>query len=499
MSGEKDAASTNSPARLTRSSSAPKGAPSRPEGHKHSRSRSRSANGLKEKIQAEYNKQLQMQVDALKANKREEPSGRSNRRDSPSPRYRTSSRGSKRDRAPLDRSTRDRRPPRDSRQFSRSRSPRRSSDKRMRDRRSRDRRSRDRRSRGRRPSSRGQSRQRWSRSPVRRRERTPPRRTSRDWRDKRRERERRRVGSPPRGRRRSPVRSRSRRSVRSRSRPERSVRSRSRPDRNVRSRSRTERSVRSRSRSRNKQPPPVEEPRVSQVQRLPVQQSVAVAQINAPTVDNLEIIRRAKNKWRNKPKAIPTSFKHPALHDPFEERRRERDYKRPAHPASPVISPAPVSNPLAGLPSKHPLITKGHLDQEKGVVWMPTPILEPVRTREPFLNAKPTGYAGKPRPMMTCSAHGRRRSVWDLRLNESGFWECLPGSKCVDDHGLTMPTQADQGNVLKRYKEKLLLEQKMACAVAEAQEQAERMLKLNSEAGKGPVPPLPHMPMGFPK
>jgi len=493
MSGEKDAASTNSPARLTRSSSAPKGAPSRPEGHKHSRSRSRSANGLKEKIQAEYNKQLQMQVDALKANKREEPSGRSNRRDSPSPRYRTSSRGSKRDRAPVETSTRDRRPPRDSRQFSRSRSPRRSSDKRMRDRRSRDRRSRDRR-----PSSRGQSRQRWSRSPVRRRERTPPRRTSRDWRDKRRERERRRVESPPRGRRRSLVRSRSRRSVRSRSRPERSVGSRSRPNRTVRSRSRTERTVRSRSRSRNKQPRPVEEPRVSQV-RPPVQLSVAVAQINAPTVDNLEIIRRAKNKWRNKPKAIPTSFKHPALHDPFEERRRERDYNRPARPASPVISPAPVSNPLAGLPSKHPLITKGHLDQEKGVVWMPTPILEPVRTREPFLNAKPTGYAGKPRPMMTCSAHGRRRSVWDLRLNESGFWECLPGSKCVDDHGLTMPTQADQGNVLKRYKEKLLLEQKMACAVAEAQEQAERMLKLNSEAGKGPVPPLPHMPMGFPK
>merc|ERR1719193_2123046 len=105
---------------------------------------------------------------------------------------------------------------------------------------------------------------------------------------------------------------------------------------------------------------------------------------------------------------------------------------------------------------------------------------------------------GKPRPMMTCSAHGRRRSVWDLKLNGSGFWECLPGSKCVDEQGLTMPNQADRGDVLKRYKEKLMLDQKMASHVAAAQEQAARMLKLNSEAGKGPVPPLPQMP-SFPR
>jgi len=166
-----------------------------------------------------------------------------------------------------------------------------------------------------------------------------------------------------------------------------------------------------------------------------------------------------------------------------------------------MISPPPAStaNPLAGLPARHPLVTKGQLDQEKGVVWMPTPILEPIRTQTPFLTPKPTGYAGKPRPMMTCSAHGKRRSVWDLKLSPTGFWECLPGSRCVDQHGLTIPKEAEQGDVLKRYKEKLMLEEQMACHVAAAQEQAERMLKLNATAGKGPVPPLPQTNMGIPR
>lgn len=217
------------------------------------------------------------------------------------------------------------------------------------------------------------------------------------------------------------------------------------------------------------------------IQQPKPQQANHIGQLGSAVLDNEEIIRRAASKWRSKNVAIPTSFRHPT----------ENPFVAQPQPVAPVPAPVPEQNPLAGLPAKHPLVTKGHVDQEKGVVWMPTPILEPIKLREPFLNPKPTGYAGKPRPMMTCSAHGRRRSVWDLKLNESGFWECLPGSKCVDEHGLTMRSAAEKGDVLKRYKEKLMLDQQMACHVAAAQEQAERMLKLNAAAGKGPVPPLP--------
>jgi len=207
-------------------------------------------------------------------------------------------------------------------------------------------------------------------------------------------------------------------------------------------------------------------------------------------LENDNIIRRAKNKWKKRTCTVPTSFKHLSEY-PDENRHEEMKRMNSRQQIQSVNTPAAATKPLAGLPAKHPLVTKGQFDQEKGVVWMPSPILDPIKLREPFLSSKPTGYAGKPRPMMTCSAHGRRRSVWDLKLNESGFWECLPGCKCVDQHGLTIPNPADKGDVLKRYKEKLMLEQKMACAVAEAQEQAKRMLKMNEPVEKVSFPPLP--------
>lgn len=474
MGRSQDKTAPKSPSRHLRSSSAPKDAAARAVDRRRSMSRSRQAKALKERIQAEYNKQLKIQMEALKAAQGDRSSRRSCRRDSPSPRYyKASSHGSNRDKErpsemqPSSRS-RSRRRSRVRRSLDRRslgrrslgrRSPgRRSLDWRSRERKSRDRRSRDWRSRDRRPYSRSRSLRRYSRSRSwGRRERTPPRRVSRD----RRERSyRRRLDTPP---------------------------------RRGRSRSRTGRSRRSNSRSRFKEPNPQ-----LNVKQSSYQYPLSAAQDSNAWMENNEIIRRAASKWKKRPSTVPTSFKHPSEY-PNEERRPESCEKWSQQQVSqnnaPIISP----NPLAALPAKHPLVTKGHLDQEKGVVWMPTPILEPITPRIPFLNAKPTGYAGKPRPMMTCSAHGRRRSVWDLKLNESGFWECLPGSKCVDQHGLAMPSAADKGNVLKRYKEKLMLDQKMACHVAAAQEQAARMLKLNEQAGKAPVPPLPQTHVGFPR
>jgi len=447
-------AALKSPSRHLRSSSAPKDAAARAVDRRRSMSRSRQAKALKERIQAEYNKQLKIQMEALKAAQGDESSRRSCRRDSPSPRYyRASSHGSNLD---IER-------PREMRPSSRSRSRRRSRGRRSldwksRERKSRDRRSRDWRSGDRRPYSRSRSWRRYSRSRSwGRRERTPPRRVSRDRRDRD---DRQRLDNPP---------------------------------RRGRSFSRTRRLRRSSSRSRFQEPNPQ-----FNVTQSGYQDPLSAAQDSNAWMENNEIIRRAASKWKKRPGAVPTSFKHPSEY-PNEERRRDSCEKwsqqQIPQKSAPIISP----NPLAALPAKHPLVTKGHLDQEKGVVWMPTPILEPITPRIPFLNAKPTGYAGKPRPMMTCSAHGRRRSVWDLKLNESGFWECLPGSRCVDQHGLAMPSAADKGNVLKRYKEKLMLDQKMACHVAAAQEQAERMLKLNEQAGKAPVPPLPQTHVGFPR